>query len=121
MKTLPNQTASESAPSKRDYSPSACLFPELEPPIAAALWPKPETNPGDALARMLTGERLTQPSYGFQGWRLAAYIKELEYLGWAIQRADVPAPPKYKVTRPIRMYWLAQETIREALSCGRAS
>jgi len=76
-------------------------------------WPRRSTLPCETLERMLAGEKLTQPSFGLTRWRLSAYIKALEYLGWEIHRADVPNPHgKY----PIREYWLDDETIRAASS-----
>jgi hypothetical protein len=80
----------------------------LPPLELAATWPKPTTQPGIALKRLLKGERLTQPSYGLACWRLAAYIKELEYLGWPISSANVPCPPGLGTGRRIREYWLPQ-------------
>lgn len=77
-------------------------------------WPNPATQPGIALARMLKGERLTQPSYGLECWRLAAYIKELDYRGWPVEVQDVPCPKGYGTGRPIREYWLAQRVIAAA-------
>lgn len=88
----------------------------IEPSPFNAQWPEPNTLPAMALDRMLKGERLTQPSFGFHGWRLAAYIKELEYLGWSVARCDVPPPPNYEGTRPIRMYWLTTETVTAAFA-----
>jgi len=84
--------------------------PEFNP-----TWPNPSTLPGKALTRMLKGERLTQPSFGLHCWRLAAYIKELDYLGWPIEAMDVPCPAGYGTGRPIREYWLSQR-ILSALS-----
>ncbi len=77
--------------------------PEFNP-----TWPNPSALPGIALARMMKGERLTQPSFGLNCWRLAAYIKELDYLGWTIESMDVPCPKGYGTGRPIREYWLPQ-------------
>jgi hypothetical protein len=74
-------------------------------------WPNRATFPGEALERMLAGERLTQPTFGLTRWRLSAYIKDLDYMGWPIQRADVPNPHGQ---HPIRQYWLDGETIRAA-------
>jgi hypothetical protein len=68
--------------------------------------PNPNTQPAKVLSRLLNGERLTQPSYGLSCWRLAAYIKELDYLGWPIDSADVPCPHGVGTGRPIREYWL---------------
>ncbi|MDO8415542.1 MAG: hypothetical protein Q7S87_04960 [Agitococcus sp.] len=71
--------------------------------------------PAEALRHMLEGERLTQPSFGFHGWRLSAYIKSLEYLGWVIRRSDVTAPAACKKQKPIRLYCLSAEVIGQAL------
>ena len=84
-------------------------------------WPRSGTHPYIVLSRMLTGERLTQPSYGFHGWRLAAYIKELKYLGWLIESADIPPPPTHEGTRPIRQYWLNRTALAQALAMLRGS
>ncbi|MDQ2988536.1 MAG: helix-turn-helix domain-containing protein, partial [Pseudomonadota bacterium] len=78
----------------------------LPMPAFAPSWPEPDTLPAEALERMLAGERLTQPRFGLDCWRLSAYIKELEYLGWQIQRMNVPRPPGLRAGRPIREYWL---------------
>ena len=74
-------------------------------------WPNKSTKPGAALVRMLSGEKLTQPSFGLTQWRLSAYIKDLDYMGWPIKKADVPNPHGQ---HPIRQYWLDDETIRAA-------
>jgi len=95
-----------------DYTTQQELFPVVFNPK----WPRPHTMPAEALRRMLEGERLTQPSFGFQGWRLAAYIKSLEYLGWVIRRTDVTAPDGFKTQKPIRLYWLPTEVISQALN-----
>jgi hypothetical protein len=79
------------------------LLPSLDfNPIS----PNPSTLPGKVLARLLKGERLTQPSFGLNYWRLAAYIKELKYLGWPIEAMDVACPAGFGAGRPIREYWL---------------
>ena len=78
-------------------------------------YPSASSHAGEVLARMLSGERLTQPSYGFHSWRLAAHIKELEYLGWSVCKGEVTAPAAYKTGKPIREYWLSAEII----ACAR--
>jgi hypothetical protein len=83
--------------------------PEFNP-----TFPNPETLPGRALARMLKGERLTQPSFGLNCWRLAAYIKDLDYLGWPIEAQDVPCPEGCGTGHPIREYWLSHRVIAAA-------
>lgn len=77
-------------------------------------YPNPNTQPAKVLARLLNGERLTQPSYGLSCWRLAAYIKELDYLGWPIESADVPCPQGFGTGRPIKEYWLSNKCIEQA-------
>ena len=52
-----------------------------------------------------------QPSFGPEKWRLSTFINELEYLGWPIERIDVPS---LHGCRPIREYWLGDKTIRAA-------
>jgi hypothetical protein len=63
---------------------------------------------------MLSGERLTQISFGFHGWRLAAYVKELQYLGWSVCKGEAAAPAAHKTRKPIREYFLLPETILAA-------
>lgn len=77
-------------------------------------YPNPNTQPAKVLARLLNGERLTQPSFGLSCWRLAAYIKELDYLGWPIESADVTCPQDVGTGRPIREYWLTTKCIQHA-------
>jgi len=84
------------------------LLPEA---AFSAEWPSASTLPAEVLNRMLSGEKLTQPSFGLTTWRLSAYIKELEYMGWTIPRDDVPNPYG---KRPIKEYWLDTETIQAA-------
>ena len=81
-----------------------------EPPFSPQ-WPRKSTLPAETLCRLLAGEKLTQPSFGLTRWRLSAYIKDLGYLGWPIERVDVPNPHGQ---HPIRQYWLDGETIRAA-------
>jgi len=95
-------------PSRRQAKPGFEQMSFLPPVHLTAAWPNPKTQPGIALARLVRGERLTQPSYGLNCWRLAAYIKELKYLGWPIEAMDVPCPAGVGTGRPIREYWLPQ-------------
>ncbi|ARK68839.1 hypothetical protein BOC38_20740 [Burkholderia pseudomallei] len=67
--------------------------------------------PAEALAQLLTGARLTQPSFGTSRWRLAAYIKELKYLGWPVKSAPIHYPG---CARPIAQYWIDNKTIMAA-------
>lgn len=122
MKKRPILPKKNQAPCDKAILPEQDLFPETLPAFAPA-WPAPETLPGQALARMLSGERLTQISFGFHGWRLAAYVKELDYLGWPVRKSDVHCPAGYGHGRPIAEYWLPPDAIargralREGLPC----
>lgn len=90
MKTPPNQTASESAPSKRNFNLTAPLFPELEPPVVAASWPNPNTRDGEALAALLVAPQ-NQADY-WSSWRLGASIKSLQYKGWEFIKRNIIKP-----------------------------
>lgn len=90
MKTPPNQTAFKSAQTKRNHNAIADLFPESLPPVVAAFWPTSGTRADEALQALLTG-RQNQADY-WHGWRLAAYVKELEYDGWAFIKRDILKP-----------------------------
>ncbi|MBL8369098.1 MAG: hypothetical protein JNM54_14470 [Candidatus Accumulibacter sp.] len=99
MKTLPNQTASESAPSKR-HSTAEDLFPDTLPRVTIATSPKPGTRPDEALNALLTGPQ-NQAEYDGQGWRLAAYVQQLEDRGWRFITRDIVRPG---CRRPIAEY-----------------
>lgn len=98
-------------PERRQASSGFEQMPLLPEPDFNPAWPNPNTLPGKALARMLAGERLTQPRFGLHNWRLAAYVKELDYLGWPIEAQDVPCLEGCGTGRPIREYWLPQRVI----------
>jgi len=66
------------------------LFPETLPPVVTAFWPTIGTRADDALQALLIAPQ-NQADY-WQGWRLAAYVKELEYLGWAFLKRDISRP-----------------------------
>ena len=80
----------------------------IEPPSFSPTYPNPSTLAGQALARMLKGERLTQPRFGLTHWRLAAYINELKNMGWPINAIDVARPEGWGIGKPIAEYWLPQ-------------
>ena len=113
MKNARTTEAVTSAKSQGNYIPQQDGQQQelFERPAVNPRWPTPGTLAYEALARMLSGERLTQISFGFHGWRLAAYIKELQYLGWSVCKGEVTAPAEYKTGKPIREYWLSTEAI----------
>lgn len=117
MKKRPTDKSQSSAEHQANYNPTPQQDGKqhelFERPAINPRWPTPGTKAFEALARMLAGERLTQPSFGFHGWRLAAYAKELQYLGWPICKGEVAAP--HKTTKPIREYYFSPETI----ACAR--
>lgn len=99
MKTPDLPEEKPSAPSKRHFNPTADLFPDSLPPVVAALWPNRGTRADEALQAMQQGPQ-NQADY-WQGWRLAAYVKDLEYLGWAFLKRDITRP---RCRRPITEY-----------------
>ena len=81
-------------------------------PSFQAIWP---TSPDEVevLRRLLAGERLTQPKYGFDDWRLGARIKALKYKHFPIeslrinhQRSKYP----YKQSK-IAEYFIAPDNL----------
>lgn len=66
------------------------LFPDLLPQVVPALWPTNGTRPAEALAAVIACP-VNQAEY-HDGWRLAAYIKELEYDGWRFIKRDIVRP-----------------------------
>ena len=90
MKTPDLPEGKPSAPSKRNFNPTAPLFPELEPPVVAALWPTRGTRADEALQAAIIGP-VNQADYWI-GWRLAAYVQSLEYDGWCFIARDIIKP-----------------------------
>lgn len=111
MKKRPTDKSQSSANNRPHYNPQQ---DEKRQAPFNPRYPSASSHAGEVLARMLSGERLTQPSYGFHSWRLAAHIKELEYLGWNVAKGGVTAPAGYKVGKPIREYFLLPEIILAA-------
>ncbi|MGF6245537.1 biotin operon repressor [Paraburkholderia sp. GAS38] len=98
-------------PDNQNHAPEQfSLFP---PEPFNPTWPNAGTLAAEALARLLTGERLTQPTFGTSRWRLAAYIMTLKYFGWPVKSARVQYPSR---TRPIAQYWLESEIIHAAIA-----
>lgn len=87
MKTPDLPEGKPSAPSKRNSNPLNDLFPDSLPPVVAAFWPAPGTRNDEALQALLTGPQ-NQADY-WRGWRLAAYVKALEYDGWRFLKFDI--------------------------------
>lgn len=111
MKTPDLPEEKPSAPSKRHFTPTADLFPESLPPVVAALWPTHGTRAHEALQAAIVGP-INQADYWI-GWRLAAYIKELEYLGWGFIKRDITRPG---CRRAITEYTLDRTDQRNALA-----
>ena len=99
MKNARPQNTEASALDKRHFNPTDDLFPELLPPVVAALLPTRGTRADEALQAAIVGP-INQADYWI-GWRLAAYIKELEYGGWAFIKRDIIKPG---CRRPITEY-----------------
>lgn len=66
------------------------LFPETLPPVVPASWPASGTRAFEALQAMIVAPQ-NQADY-WPGWRLAAYVKELEYLGWCFIKRSISKP-----------------------------
>lgn len=91
MKTPGIPEGKPSAAGKRaHFNPLSDLFPESLPPVTAAVWPAPGTRADEALQALLAGKQ-NQADY-WQGWRLAAYVKELQNDGWAFIKRDILRP-----------------------------
>lgn len=99
MKNARPQTTEASAREQRHFNPAHDLFPDTLPPVVPALWPQRGTRADEALQAVLITP-LNQADY-WHGWRLAAYIKELEYDGWRFLKRDVARPG---CRRPITEY-----------------
>jgi len=91
MKSARPQDSGTSAAGKRaKFNANGDLFPDSLPPALAAYWPKPGTRADDALQALIVAPQ-NQADY-WQGWRLAAYVKELQYDGWAFIKRDILKP-----------------------------
>lgn len=75
-----------------------------------ASYPSPDSLAGRALADMLQGKHLRQSEWLEHSWRLAAAIKELDYLGWPVVSMPVQIPTRQ---RPIADYCLPGWVLRE--------
>lgn len=111
MKKRPTGKSHVNQQPNRCENPEPEQFELLPPPAFNPVWPNHGTLAAEALARLLAGERLTQPAFGTGRWRLAAYIKVLGYLGWPVKSASIYYPGR---TRPIAQYWLTSDTILKA-------
>ncbi len=89
---------------KQGDSTAPDLFPDTLPAITVAAWPSPGTRADEALQALLTDPQ-NQADY-WQGWRLAAYIKELEYDGWVFIKRDIH---RAGCRRPITEYRLDRQ------------
>lgn len=103
MKTPPNNTEFESAPDKRNYNRND-LFPETLPPVMPAFWPTAGTRADEALQALIKAAQ-NQADY-WESWRLAAYVKDLEYDGWCFHKRNITKPG---CRRPITEYSLNKD------------
>jgi hypothetical protein len=96
MKKTPNRANSTGAFEQLSFLPTPEFCPIL---------PTAGTQAAQGLEDLSNGD-LTQldwiPPNSFKGWRLAAVIKELDYLGWQPQSVSVYVGRK----RPIKRYSL---------------
>jgi len=76
----------------------------------SATYPKPNSRAADTLRDLLAGNRLRQSERLEIGWRLAAEIKELDYLGWPVVSVPVRVEGR---RRPIAEYSLPGWVLRE--------
>ncbi len=90
MRSAHTTEVNMSALDPRPYVTAYDLFPDTLPPVVPARWPTVGTRADEALQALLIAPQ-NQADY-WQGWRLAAYIKELEYLGWAFLKRDISRP-----------------------------
>ena len=100
MKTpAPKKSGTSAAGKRAHFNPLSDLFPESLPPVVAAVRPTAGTRAADALDACIAAPQ-NQAEY-WQGWRLAAYVKSLEYLGWRFLKRDIIKPG---CRRPITEY-----------------
>ncbi len=92
-----------------------CEQGELFERVFCASFPPPECQARIALDDMLAGKRLRQSDWLHIGWRLAAAIMELKYLGWVMDRKPVRIVGR---KRPITEYSLPQWVLREIAKSG---
>lgn len=107
MKNVPVQTAIEGALDSRQFSVND-LFPDTLPTVIAARWPAPNSRADNALAALLTCPQ-NQADY-VDGWRLAAYIRELRDLGWAILTCSIIRPGCRREITEYRLDFAVPET-----------
>ncbi|MFL9996121.1 hypothetical protein PQR34_29990 [Paraburkholderia sediminicola] len=93
-------------------APEQLELPEIPVPPFRPQWPTHGTLVAQTLDLLLTGERLDQIKFGPINWRLGAYIKKLDYLGWPVKSAPIAHPAKPKAI--IAHYWLDTEIILQA-------
>ena len=118
MKNARSQTSETSALDKRYFNPLHDLFPESLPPVVPAFWPTKGTRADEALQALLAAPQ-NQAEY-WRGWRLAAYVKELEYDGWRFIKRDITRP---NCRRPIAEYtidWADPGTAAALEMCQKA-
>ena len=78
------------------------LFADCLPPVMPAMQPQAGTRADEALSILMQGPT-NQADYPGNGWRLAAYVQSLEYLGWRFVARPIIKPG---CRRPIAEYRL---------------
>lgn len=104
MKNAPAARSNESALDQRHCNPLD-LFPDTLPPVLPAAWPTAGTRAHEALTALFEGPQ-NQAEYS-HGWRLAAYVKDLEYDGWAFLKRDICRPGCRRAITEYRIDWQA--------------
>lgn len=118
MKNARPQTTEASALDKRHFNAIADLFPESLPPVTPAFWPTRGTRADEALQALIAAPQ-NQADY-WHGWRLAAYVKELEYDGWAFIKRDICRPGCRRSITEYRVDWADPGTAAALKSRGAA-
>lgn len=94
-------------------------LPGLTPAPFAPTLPAPGSRAETLLHTLVSRKALTQPEWLAlgNGWRLAATVKELDYLGWQVRRirVEVSGWPK-----PVAQYSLSRRARRLVVALRKA-
>lgn len=94
-------------------------LPGLKPAPFNPMQPTPGSRAAALLQTLASRKALTQPEWLAlgQGWRLAATVKELDYLGWQICRTRVEVSGWNK---PVARYSLSGKARRLVVAMRKA-